>query len=106
MKFWPACTIVSKAAVIAAWPLENASPAAPPSRAASRFSSTSVGGVHQAGVDVAELPQAEQICRVLGVVEHVAGGRVDRHGASRRGGIGHLTGVQRQGAKAAEDVLF
>ena len=44
MKFCPACTIVSSAAVMAAWPLANASPAAPPSSAASRFSSTSVVG--------------------------------------------------------------
>ena len=65
-----------------------------------------VGGVHQAAVDVAELAQPEQIRRVLGVVEHVAGRRVDRHGAGRGRGVGHLTGVQRQRAKALSGGRF
>ena len=58
-----------------------------------------VGGVHQAGVDVAEFLQGEQIGRVIGVLEHIAGRRVDRHGPRRGRGVGHLPGVQRQSAK-------
>ena len=57
------------------------------------------GGVHQAGVDVAEFAQAEQIRRVLRVVEHVARRRIDRHGTGRGRGVWHLTGVECQGAQ-------
>ena len=64
------------------------------------------GGVHQAGVDIAELPQAEEIGRMLGVMEHIARGCIDRHGASGRGGIGHLARVQRQGAEVRKGVFF
>ena len=39
------------------------------------------GGVHDAGVDVAELLQAEEPAGVVGVVEDVGGGLVDGHGA-------------------------
>ena len=106
MKFWPECTIVSSDAVIAAWPLANASAAAPPSSAARRFSSTSVVGFISRRVDVAELAQAEQIRRVLGIVKHVARRGVDRHGASRGRGVGHLTGVQCQGAQATHHIHF
>ena len=42
-----------------------------------------VGGVHQAGVDVAEFLEGEEIGGVLGAVEDVGGGAVDRHGAGR-----------------------
>ena len=52
-----------------------------------------VGGVHDPGVDVPELPEAEEIGRVVGAVEHVAGGGIDRHGARVGGGIHHLTRV-------------
>ena len=106
MKFCPECTIVSRAAVIAAWPLEKTSPGRAAVERRQPLFENVVGGVHQAAVDVAELPQAEQIRRVLGVVEHVARGCVDRHGASRRCRVGHLTGVQCQSAKAVEGVLF
>ena len=44
MKFCPAWMIVNSAAVMAAMPLPNTNPPAPPSRAASRFSSTSFVG--------------------------------------------------------------
>ena len=63
-------------------------------------------GVHQAGVDVAELAQAEQVRRVLGVVKHVAGRGVDRHGPGGGGGIGRLAGVQCSRAESPENVLF
>ena len=53
--------------------------------------------VHDAGVDVAEHPQPEQIGGVLGVVENVARRRVDRDGARVGGRIGGLPGVHRQG---------
>ena len=39
------------------------------------------GGVHDAGVNVAEFLQAEEPAGVIGVVENVAGGLVDGHGA-------------------------
>ena len=52
------------------------------------------GGVHQAGVDVAEFAQGEQIRSVLRAVKHVARGRIDRNGAGCGGGIGYLAGMQ------------
>ena len=59
-----------------------------------------VGGrVHQAGVDIAELAQTEQIRRVFRVMEHVTRGRIDWHGPGRGGRVRHLTGVQRLGAQ-------
>jgi hypothetical protein len=39
------------------------------------------GGVHDAGIDVAGLSQAEQVGRVGGIVEGVRGGLVKRYGA-------------------------
>ena len=51
------------------------------------------GGVHQAGVDVAELLEAEEARRVVGIVEDVGGGLVDGHGARVGCGVHHLTGV-------------
>ena len=55
-----------------------------------------VGRVHDAGVDVAELLEREQIGGVLGALELIGGGLVDRHGdcASRR--VGAPTSVKRQ----------
>ena len=46
------------------------------------------GGVHDAGVDVAELLQGEEAGGVVGVVEDVGGGLVDGDGAGVGGGIG------------------
>ena len=40
--------------------------------------------VHDAGVDVAGLGEAEEVRGVIGVPEHVRGGRVDRQGAAPR----------------------
>ena len=49
--------------------------------------------VHQAGVDVAELLEPEQVRRVVGVVEDVARRLVDRQGARAGGAVGALSGV-------------
>jgi hypothetical protein len=54
--------------------------------------------VHDAGVDVAELLQAEEVRRVLRIAELVAGGLVDRYRARSGGRIGLLAGVQGFGA--------
>ena len=63
------------------------------------------GGVHQAGVDVAELAQAEEVGRVLGVVKHIAGRGVNRHGAGGRRGVGRLSGMDGQRAEAPRNRL-
>ena len=57
-----------------------------------------VRGVHQAGVDVAELAQGEEVRPVLGVAEVVGRGAVHRHGARvrRRISVCVLSGVHRQ----------
>ena len=49
--------------------------------------------VLDAGVDVAELGQGEEVLRVLGVVEDVGGGLVDRRGARVGDGVGCCSGV-------------
>ena len=51
------------------------------------------GGIHQAGVDVAELLEAEEARGVVRIVEDVRGGLVDGHGARVGRGVHHLTGV-------------
>ncbi len=55
------------------------------------------GGVHDPGVDVAELLQAEEAGGVVGVVEDVAGGGVDRDRAGLGRGIDVLAGVDGEG---------
>ena len=50
--------------------------------------------VHDAGVDVAELLQAEELCRVVGAVEREGRGLVDRHGPAVGAGVGLLAGVE------------
>ena len=59
-----------------------------------------LGGVHDAGVDIAELLEGEQVCRVFGVPEGVRRGLVDRQGPSAGGRIGALAGVNLSGLKA------
>ena len=59
-----------------------------------------LGGVGQAAVDVARIPQAETVSGVLAVMEHIGGGGVNGHGA----GVGDrvsllLTDVQLFGFK-------
>ena len=53
--------------------------------------------VHQPRVDVPEGLEVEQARGVIGVVEHVGGGLVDRRRPRPGGGIGKLPGVQAQG---------
>ena len=58
---------------------------------------TSASTHHDAGVDVAERAEAEQVGAVLGRVEGVGGGLVDGHGARVGRGVGLLPGVHLQG---------
>ncbi|CAB4779873.1 unannotated protein [freshwater metagenome] len=58
-----------------------------------------LGGVHDAGVDVAEFGQAEQRRCVVGVTENVRGGRVNRQSTCTRCGVSHLAGVNLLGFK-------
>jgi hypothetical protein len=66
--------------------------------------------VHEARVDVPEFLQRKKIGGVLGALEHVGRGLVDRHGPGAGGGIGNLSGVQRLGAESfgchAHDVFI
>ena len=55
------------------------------------------GRVRQARVDVAESLQIEQAGRVLGRIEHVGSGLIQRHRAAAGGGVRHLPGVQGEG---------
>ena len=55
------------------------------------------GGVHDAGVDVAQLRQPEQPRRMAGILELEGGGLVDRHRDRSGGGIRTPAGVQRDG---------
>ena len=55
--------------------------------------------VHDAGVDVAELLQRKQAGGVVGVVEHVRRGLVDRHGARLGGGVSRLPAVNGEGVE-------
>ena len=59
-----------------------------------------LGRVHDPGVDVAGHLQVEQVGAMLGAVERVRGGLVDRHGHRMRGGLGRVTGVHGLGFKA------
>ena len=68
----------------------RASAAVPPSSAATRCSTTSLVGFMDARVDVAELGEREEVLGVLGVVEHVRRGLVDR----RRAGVGGRVGLR------------
>jgi hypothetical protein len=50
-------------------------------------------GVHDPRVDVAELPEPEELGGVVGGVEDVGGGRIDGNGACAGGGIGLIPGA-------------
>ena len=52
------------------------------------------GGVHQAGVDVPEFLQPKEIGAVLGVIEDVGGGLINRNRTGIGGGIRLLASVQ------------
>ena len=58
------------------------------------------GRIGDARVDVAERLQIEQARRVVGRIEHVRRGLVDRHRARAGGRVGNLAGVQAQRADA------
>ena len=67
------------------WPLAVATAPTPPSRAATRSSSTATGvGGEMRGVDVAGDLQVEQAGGVVGVFAGVRRGEVDRHGPGPR----------------------
>ena len=55
--------------------------------------------VRDAGVDVTELCEAEEAGAVLGVIEDVGRGLVDRHGAGVGRRVGLLSGVKLEGFK-------
>ncbi len=76
--------------MIAAWPLANAKACRAAIERRQALFQHIGGRVHQAGIDVAEFAQAEKIGGVLGIVKHVARRRIDRDGACRGCGIGHL----------------
>jgi hypothetical protein len=59
-----------------------------------------LGGVHDAGVDVAEGPQREQVGRVLDVLEDVGRRLVDRRGARAGRRVGLRAGVDRERVEA------
>ena len=59
-----------------------------------------VGGIADAGIDVAEGLQAEQRGGVVDVLEYERGGLVDRRGARAGGGIRLGAGVDRERGKA------
>ena len=50
--------------------------------------------IHDAGVDIAELFEREQVAGVFGRIELIRRGLVDRHGNSRGGRIGPVSGMQ------------
>ena len=59
-----------------------------------------LGGVGQAAVNIARVPQSEAVGGVLGVMEHIGGGGVDGHRAGVGGGIGLLlTHMELKGLK-------
>ena len=49
-----------------------------------------LGGIGQPAVDVAGVPQAETVCRMLGVMENIGSGGVNRNRAGIGGGISLL----------------
>ena len=74
--------------VSAAWPDAVASAADAAFERGDALLEDVVRRVHDAGVDVAELLQPEEIGGVVGVLEDVGRGLVDRHGARACRGIG------------------
>ena len=65
-----------------------------------------LGGVHDAGVDVARHLQVEQVGAVLGAVEGVGHRLVDGHGHGLGGGVGAVACVYGQGLDFHEGCLF
>ena len=58
------------------------------------------GRVHDAGVDVARHLQVEQVRAMLGVIEGVGHGLVDRHRHRAGGGVRPITAMHRDGLRA------
>ena len=58
------------------------------------------GGVHQAGIDVAEDLQVEQGCRMVGIFEHIGRGLVDRGRARARCRIRRGAGMNAEGIES------
>ena len=56
------------------------------------------GGIHDAGIDIAELLQTEQRRGVVGIVEDIGSRLIDGHGARSGRGIDNLAGVNGEGS--------
>ena len=97
----PALSSVAMARCIAAMPLAVQIAPTPPSSAASRSSSTAGGRIGDARIDVAGALEVEQRGGVVGILEHVGRGLVDRHRAGAGRGIGMLARMQAQGFESA-----
>ena len=87
------------ASVSAAWPEARASAADAAFQGGDALLEDVHGRVHDPRVDVAELLQREQPGGVVGVVEQVGGGLVDRHGPGFGGRVGLLAAVDGQGGE-------
>ena len=64
------------------------------------------GRVHDAAVDVSESLQRKELGRVIGVLEDIRGGLVERHRAGAGGRIGSLPGVHGQGVETEDVIVF
>ena len=58
-----------------------------------------VGGVHDAGVDVAKFLEGKQVGGMFGVFELVGGSLIDGDGTGPGGGVGNLSGVKLAGVE-------
>ena len=65
----------------------------PPFQGSDAFFQYRIGRIHDAGIDIARYLEIEQIGPMLGTVESVGCGLVDRYGHRFRGGIGLIAGV-------------
>ena len=63
------------------------------------------GWIGDAGIDVAEFVQSEQVRRVLGIFEYERGRLVNRHGAGAGGGVRRLPGVQHASVESKIETL-
>ena len=89
----PASAMFSTANVSAAWPLATQEGAGAALERGDALLDDVLGRVLDAGVDVAELGQREQVRGVVGVVEDVRRRLVDRRGASLGHRVGRGAGV-------------
>ena len=56
-----------------------------------------IGGIHQAGVNVAQFPQGKKVGGMFGVFESKGGGAVDGDGAGKSDGIRRSAAVEAEG---------